>query len=41
MRTTLTTERDFDGLIEVDGEPMGYWLPDGVTAASIGLEDGQ
>lgn len=27
------------GTIIVNGEPMRYWLPEGVTPESIGLED--
>lgn len=26
------------GVITVDGEPMAYWLPEGVTPEDIGLE---
>lgn len=26
------------GYIEVDGELMGFWLPDGVSADEIGIE---
>ncbi len=25
------------GFITVDGEPMAYWLPEGVTKESIGI----
>lgn len=40
----IDTDRDFDGLIAAadpetgESEPMGYWLPDGITAEDIGLE---
>lgn len=27
------------GHIIVDGEPMAYWLPDGVTPEQIGLSE--
>ncbi len=32
-------ENEPTGFITVDGEPMAYWLPDGVTAESIGLTE--
>ncbi len=31
-------ENEPTGVITVDGEPMAYWLPDGVTPEDIGLE---
>jgi hypothetical protein len=33
----VDTRRDFDGMIVVEDELMGYWLPRGVAAKDIGV----
>lgn len=43
----IDTDREPDGYLMADDpdtdllSPLAYWLPDGVTAQSLGLEEGE